>query len=89
MFEEAINYFKVRKARHLRTLENCKAKQNRLPEEENNIKKKVYYTILAIKALEQQNADGCSDCYFADYEDTDYPCKNCKHNHMSYWRPKI
>ena len=37
-------------------------------------------------ALEQEKADACNGCMFADTEEWEEPCKRCKRNYKDYWR---
>ena len=37
-------------------------------------------------ALEQEKADACNGCAFADTEEWEEPCKRCKRNYRDYWR---
>ena len=37
-------------------------------------------------ALEQEKADACNGCVFADTEEWEEPCKRCKRNYRDYWR---
>ena len=39
------------------------------------------------KAREQEKADGCWECAFADVEEWQMPCSRCKRNCKDYWRP--
>lgn len=44
---------------------------------------------MAIKALEQQNADGCTGCAFGSVEEWEMPCAKCKRGCKDYWRAMI
>ena len=37
-------------------------------------------------ALEQEKAEACNDCAFADTEEWEEPCLRCKRNCKDYWR---
>ena len=37
-------------------------------------------------ALEQEKAEACNGCAFADTEEWEEPCKRCKRNYRDYWR---
>ena len=37
-------------------------------------------------ALEQEKAEACNGCVFADTEEWEEPCKRCKRNYRDYWR---
>ena len=43
---------------------------------------------MAIKALERQDADGCKDCKYEEYNALDNPCEGCMRNHKDYWTRK-
>lgn len=43
---------------------------------------------MAIKALDRQNADGCSGCAFVNVEEWEMPCVRCKRGCKDYWRAK-
>ena len=36
--------------------------------------------------LEQEKAEACNGCAFADTEEWEEPCKRCKRNYRDYWR---
>lgn len=40
----------------------------------------------AIEELEQQEADGCNGCAFADTEEWEMPCQKCRRACKDYWR---
>lgn len=44
---------------------------------------------MAIKALDRQNADGCTDCAFESVEEWEMPCVKCKRGCKDYWRAVI
>mgnify|MGYP007080089686 CR=1 FL=1 len=44
---------------------------------------------MAIKALDRQNADGCTGCAFANVEEWEMPCVRCKRGCKDYWRAVI
>ena len=37
-------------------------------------------------ALEQEKAEACDGCVYADTEEWEEPCKRCKRNYRDYWR---
>lgn len=41
---------------------------------------------MAIKALDRQNADGCTGCAFVSVEEWEMPCVRCKRGCKDYWR---
>lgn len=43
---------------------------------------------MAIKALDRQDADGCTGCAFANVEEWEMPCVRCKRGCKDYWRAK-
>lgn len=43
---------------------------------------------LAIKALDRQDADGCSGCAFETVEEWEMPCRKCQRGCKDYWRAK-
>ena len=43
---------------------------------------------MAIKALDRQNADGCTGCTFANVEEWEMPCVRCKRGCKDYWGAK-
>lgn len=71
--EEAITHFLIKRAKYIKRLENCVAKQNRLPEEKENLKRKIEYTELAIEALNR--FDGVNEI-IEDIEKTTWYRKN-------------
>ena len=36
--------------------------------------------------IEQEKADGCDGCAYANTEEWEEPCKRCKRNYRDYWR---
>ena len=51
----------------------------------NSMNKEDIIKILNL-ALEQEKAEACDSCAYADTEEWEEPCKRCKRNYRDYWR---